>query len=133
MIPARGLLLVAPIETDERMPGGRILLVADTRERMTANQCEVIAVGAPAECDPTRSRAERKCERLHDVTHDMDGKQGGCFDINGLMPGRCMRFHPCPVRVGDWIVVRPRAYVASDIEKRWFVKQDDVLAILNEE
>ena len=116
MIPARGLLLVAPIETDERMPGGRILLVADTRERMTANQCEVVAVGAPTECEPARSRAERKCERKHEWVYDSRA-----------------RVHPCPVRVGDWIVVRPRAYVASGVEKRWFVKQDDVLAILNED
>ena len=118
MIPSRGLILVEPVETEEVLPGGRILLVADTRERMTANQCEVVAVGEPAECDPTRSRAERKCKRPHYRVHDYDGDT---------------RVHPCTVHTGDWIIVRPRAYVASGVEKRWFVKQDDVLAILNED
>lgn len=116
MKPARGLLRVKPIETAETLPGGRITLIAETRERMTAWQCECIAVGLPSECDPKRSRAERKCERQHTV---LDGR----------------RVHPCSVDVGAWLLVRPRSYIAGPEPERaeWFVHQDDVLAILSED
>ena len=132
MKPSRGLLLVKPVETFETRAGGVIILTADTRERITAGQCEVVAVGAPAECDPTRSRAERKCERRHEIVHDMDGKQGGCMEPHGYIPGRCVRFHPHDFRAGDWLLVRPRAFVdgPEPEKKEWFVHQDDVIAIL---
>lgn len=126
MIPRRGLLLVKPVETEETNSGGRIVLIADTRERMTANQCEVIAVGAPAECDPERSRAERKCERTHEYEDCQTCRtQGdGCAAVT--------RIHPSPARVGDWLLVRPRSYIDSPHPERkeWFVHQDDVIAIL---
>ena len=119
VIPSRGLLLVRPVETDETLPGAKLILLSETRERMTANQCEVIAVGAPAECDPTRSRAERKCEREHALEADY--------------PRRILRVHPCPINVGDWLLVRARAYIDSPYPERkeWFLHQDDALAILS--
>lgn len=122
-----------PVETEDTLPGGRIVLVDATRERMTANQCEVIAVGAFAECDPTRSRAERKCSRIHGTENCQcdDMALAGCAE--GDCGGR--RVHPCPVRAGDWLVVRPRAYLAGPIPERpeRFIHQDDVLAILRED
>lgn len=115
MIPARGLLLVKPIETAETLPGGRVLLTADHRERLTANQAEVIAVGAFALCDAARSRAERKCTRPHIV-------------LEGL------RLHAHAIRAGDWILIRPRSYVAGPdpLDSVRFVHQDAVLGIFNE-
>lgn len=108
MIPARGLLLVRPVETNDTRLDGRVLLIAETRERMTANQCEVIAVGRPALCD------DEDCERAH-----FDECEG-------------IRVHLHRVRVGDWLVVRPRSFVAGPEPERaeWFVHQDDVMAIL---
>ena len=115
---SRGLSLVKPVETDETRTGGAIILVADTRERMTLGQCEVVAVGAPAECDPARSRAERKCERFHWMETSPERTN--------------VRVHRCDVRVGDWLLVRPRAFVDGPHPERkeWFVRQDDVMAIL---
>lgn len=118
MKPSRGLLLVRPVETDEVKCGGVIILTADTRERITLGQCEVMAVGAPAECDPARSRAERKCERWHWME---------------TSPERIgVRVHRCDVRPGDWLLVRPRAFIdgPEPERKEWFVHQDDVMAIL---
>lgn len=128
MTPARGLLLVRPVETDETMPGGVIALIAETRERMTANQCEVIAVGAFAECDPARSRAERKCDRLHvfDPCVSCTGCASPCPEAR--------RVHAHPIQPSDWLLVRPRSYIAGPTPERkeWFVHQDAVLAIFRE-
>jgi hypothetical protein len=128
MIPSRGLLLVKPVETEEAL--GSIILIADTRERMTLGQCEVIAVGAPAECDPTRSRAERKCDRTH--TMHTPACDGGCDWMSEKGVCSTRRTHLFPVRVGDWLLVRPRAFIDSPHPERkeWFVHQDDVIAIL---
>lgn len=113
--PARGLLLVRPIDTVETLPGGKIILTAEHRERLTAHQAEVIAVGAFALCDPQRSRAERKCQRPHIM-------------LEGL------RLHAHSVRAGDWVLCKPRSYVAGPdpLDSARFVHQDAVLGIFNE-
>ena len=42
------------------MPGGHIILLEDTRNRLTNQQAEIVAVGAPEFCpEPT------ECERPH--------------------------------------------------------------------
>lgn len=115
MRPARGLLLVRPVETDDVQRG--IVLLSDTRERMTQAQCEVIAVGELALCE------DEECERPHAWdTHGPDSRKP--WD----------RVHDCPVRVGAWLLVRPRSFIDGPVPERaeWFVHQDDVLAILNE-
>lgn len=107
--PARGVLLVRPVDTAETLPGARIILIAESRERLTANQCEVIAVGAFATCDD-----DDDCDRPHAV-------------IDGT---RC---HTHPVRSGDWLLCAPRSFIdGPDPErKEWFVHQDAVLGIFN--
>ena len=116
MKPQRGLLQVRPVETDETLPGGRIALIAETRERMTAWQCEVIEAGAQVDCD------DDECERVH--TNVVDPYDGIIATI-----------HLCPVKRGDWLLVRPRSYIAGPDTTRaeWFIHQDDVLAILSED
>lgn len=115
MKPRRGLLLVKPVDTEEKL--GSVVLIADTRERMTLGQCEVIAVGEPAYCIATRSRAERKCQRQHVTLKPWDSQE---------------RVHPCSVQRGDWLLCRPRAFIdgPEPERKEWFVHQDDVIAIL---
>lgn len=124
MKPARGVILVRPVESEETRAGGVIILTADTRERMTLGQCEVVAVGEAAECDPARSRAERRCERMHFTER---------VERDGL--GYPLRTHGCDVRIGDWLLVRPRAFIdgPEPEKKEWFVHQDDVVAILGRE
>ena len=59
LVPARGLALVHPIETEETMPGGRIVVPAGARERLVAQQAEIVAIGEPEICE------EEDCERNH--------------------------------------------------------------------
>ena len=120
MIPARGLLLVRPVETDDTLPGGRIMLVADTRERMTTYQCEVVAVGEPVVCE------DEDCERGH-LGPDVIVANGARTEFP--------RVHPCFAALGAWLLVRPRSYIEGPVPERkeWFVHQDNVLAILRED
>lgn len=117
VIPARGLLLVTPVDAAERFAGGSIIVPVDVRERLTANQYEVLAVGAFAACD------DEECERLH--YHDE-------YIDNPLV---FVRIHPHPVRVGDWILVAPRSAIDGPDSERAerFVHQDSVLGIFNAE
>jgi len=83
--PARGLLQVRPIRTEERFPGSAIVLLESTRERLTAQQAEVVAIGPEEVCD------NDDCERQH------------------LLTGTGMtQLHPCDLEAGDWILVEPR-------------------------
>lgn len=122
MIPARGLLQVRPVETAESLPGSRILLTPDTRDRLTANQCEVIAVGAFAVCD------DDDCERKHRLVCEHDPAQ-----CSGATCGD-LRVHEHDAVAGDWLLVTPRSFIdGPDPErKEWFVHQDAILAIFDE-
>ena len=108
MIPSRGLLRVRPVDTAERLPGSFIILTADARERMTAHQCEVLAVGAFAVCD------DEDCARRHT-----------------LVDGANLHTHPCVA--GDWLLCTPRSFIdgPEPERKEWFVHQDAVLGIFN--
>ena len=122
MHPARGMILVRPVETDDLQRG--IVWLAESRERLTQLQCEVIAVGEPALCE------DEECERAHHLfpIAEYDARR---WALLGRMP----RVHPCAVRAGAWLLVRPRSFIEGPTPERkeWFVHQDDVLAILNED
>lgn len=130
MIPVRGLLLVTPIDPAEHFAGGAIIIPAESRERLTVNQFEVVAVGAFAECE------DEECERPHETLWDefvpvkVQAPDGVWTDS-----ADCLRVHPHPVRVGDWILCAPRSAIAGPDPERSerFVHQDAVLGIFNEE
>ena len=85
MTPARGLLQVRPVRTEERFPNSMIVLLESTRERLTAQQAEVVAVGPEEVCE------DEECERQH------------------LLTGTGMtQLHVCELEPGDWILVEPR-------------------------
>jgi len=50
--PRAGWLLVAPVQTEDTLPGGLIVIPEQTKARMTQWQYEVVASGGPAEPDP---------------------------------------------------------------------------------
>lgn len=102
MRPARGRVLVRRVETEETLPGGRIVLPETVREGMTGQQVEVVAVGLWPEC------SDGDCGRLHE-----DGQ------------------HPCRIDAGAWAVVAPRSLVATDEAGVYVVAQDDVLAVIS--
>lgn len=107
MIPARGNLIVTEVRTAETFAESRIIVPETVRDRLTSWQANVVAVGAPAACDA------RKCDRAHAY----DG---------------ATRVHPCEIAAGDWVVVRPRAFIETDEPERRerVMAQDDVLAVL---
>lgn len=110
MIPARGMVLVKPIETAESLPGGKILLTERTRQDLTSHQMEVLAVGEPAFCiDPA-------CERCNHLTEI------------ALYPEAFL--HPCEAKAGDWVLVAHRSLSETDTDGIFICAQDAVIARL---
>ena len=107
MKPARGLLQVRPLRTEEHFPGSAIVLLESTRERLTAQQAEVIAVGADEVCD------DDDCVRQHWLTG------------TGMT-----QLHVCELEAGDWILVEPRVEFELDDGSR-LVRQAHVVARIN--
>ena len=107
--PARGVCLVRRAQTEETIPGGKIFLPEDTRQKMAAYQVEIIAVGDPEVCE------NEACQRDH------------------VGP----RYHVIPdcLKAGAWAIVRPRSFIAasSDDPGLYFVKIDDVYCVLSAE
>lgn len=101
MIPARGIVLLKPIETPETLGQGRIILTPATREALTTHQLEVVSLGAPSICtDPD-------CERPHSNNQ-----------------------HVTQLKAGDWVLVRHRSLLETHQEGLYCAHQDDVLAVL---
>ena len=103
MRPARGLVHVRPVQTEERFPGRKIVLLESTRERLTAQQAEVLDVGFDELCE------DDDCPREHVTTYSGD------------------KVHDSDVYVGDWIIVEPRVSFELEDGTR-FVRQAHVVA-----
>lgn len=110
MIPARGKVLLRPVETSELLPGGRILLTERTRQDLTSHQMEVLAIGASAYC------INPDCERCNQLT----GK--------AIYPEAFT--HQCDAKVGDWVLVAHRSLSETDTDGVFICSQDSVLAVL---
>ncbi len=84
MTPARGVTELRRVQTDERI--GSLIAPQQARERITAQQFEVVAMGEAEVCEDVDD-----CERPH---------EGSC--------------HPNPpLREGDWVLVQPRSWIDS--------------------
>lgn len=107
MLPARGRVLVRKVETGDTLPGAKVVLLDKTREELTAQQAEIVAVGEPSAC------RDEECERRHFQRwaegwhHVFDGKRG------------------------DWVLLAPRSLTEGP-EGTYLVWQDDVLAVLSQ-
>jgi len=112
--PARGIVLVRPVETPESLPGGRIVLTDKTRTDWTAGQMEVVAIGQ----EPICKAWDDGCERQHSVK------------VMTRAPDN-PRYHPCTIGLGDWVLVRHRALLETDQSGLFACHQDDLLAVLN--
>jgi len=114
--PARGIVVLKPIETPETIGQGKIILTPATREAMTTHQLEVVSVGYPAQCQEFPD-----CERPHVANlHAPIGK----------FPKE-PHFHPHGLKAGDWVLVRHRSLLETHQEGLYCTHQDDVLAILS--
>lgn len=98
----RGVVFVKPIETAETVTGGKILLPETYRQRLTAQQAEVVAVGPPGLCDEPED-----CERPH--PHPIDQR---------LVPGA-------------WVLCAKWSYVGVR-EKLFAVRHEDILGVFIE-
>lgn len=106
--PARAYVLVKKAETEETLPGGRIVIPQDSREKLASHQVEVVAVGAPEICQL------ETCARRHEWSQH--------------------RQHMIPESLapGAWALVRPRSFVEAGSETGlFFVRQVDVYAIFS--
>jgi len=119
MTPARGRLFVRPVETAECLADGRVVLLPETRARVTAQQAEVVAVGEPAWCE-----AVEDCGRPAEI-------HGSVADV--YAPGHAAATHPVDLRAGDWVLLRARCLQDTDMEGILCCLQDDVLAIVHSE
>lgn len=117
MIPARGNLLVRPVETEEVMPGGRIILTQNAREDMAAHQMEIVGVGLAEVCED-RDECDR---RNHLKLHGMPNKYWHSVDER--------------LKPGAWCYIRPRSLIDAchPTKKLYFIKQSDVMAVFREE
>lgn len=105
--PAPGLAFVSKIATEENYRGSGILIPEQARDKVSAEQWEIVVTGAGDPCD------DEDCERWHWMETG---------------PGYIgQRVHPCHVQPGDWVLVRKRAPVASPEPDLWIIRQDDVI------
>jgi len=111
MTPARGLVLLRPVETPEQVGGGRIILTENTREVLTTHQMEVVSVGAPSICE------DEDCERPHCTVTE-----------RGWDYLRTYYSHDCDIDEGDWVLVRHRSLTETHQDNLYVVGQDDILA-----
>jgi co-chaperonin GroES (HSP10) len=62
--PRAGKILVKRVETDESAPGSILVLLEDTRNKMTSGQFEIIAIGEPAPCKKDDCEPVAHCHPL---------------------------------------------------------------------
>lgn len=96
--PARGLAFIKHIETEETYPGSAILVTQKTRDKITKCQFEVVRVGDYARC------ADEDCERPHTK----------------------FREHKHHLLEGDWVLCKNRAWMETDDEQIYVIRQDDI-------
>lgn len=133
-----------PVQTEETLPGGVIVIPDEARAKFASHQVEVVAVGKPEIC------TDEDCGALHVGSTDrpapLFGKQW-----RSVLSGRRLMFgqefmdgrddtvfaHPVPrgLEPGAWAIVQPRSFLpaAPDGQKLYFVRQRDVLAVFNDE
>ena len=129
MKPARGYVLVTPVDTEERFNDGTILLPQSVRDGFSQYQCEVLGVGLPSICE------DKKCDRTHNrFVHSDFGS------LDGKTPPRVfheIKEHPVPASlvVGAWVLVKPRSYVDTGHQTKniYLVHQRDVEACFSVE
>lgn len=120
--PARGLAFIKHIDTEERYRGGQIIIPDPVRDKVAAQQFNVVAVGAWERCPEE--------EEIPDCSDDGDCGRS-VHQVLGPIPGsenfEPGRFHFCEVEPGDWVLCRNRSWAATPDPDIFVVKQSDIL------
>lgn len=108
--PAPGLALIRRIQTAETYAGSAIIIPEQARDKVSAEQFEVVSVGVPEPCD------DEDCERAHRTVEPF---------VDGCSPEVV---HPCDLEPGDWVLCRKRSWMATPDPDIFVIRCDDVLA-----
>lgn len=103
-VPAPGLVLIRRPAIADTLPGGRIVLSEKTVRNWTAQQAEIVAVGAPAFPDDPDDYPDPLND---DGTIPLDER---------IVPGA-------------WVLTRFRSWVATDTDGEYVCRQADLLGV----
>lgn len=103
--PARGLLYVRKIETEEVYRGGRVLIPQQAQDKIAKHQFEVVSVGDYARCPDVD-----ECSRPHTKFGE----------------------HRHYLVVGSWILAKNRSWGHTVDPDIYVLRQDDVLGVFQE-
>ena len=103
--PARGLVFIRKIETEETYAGSPIVIPDPARDKVAQCQFLVVSVGDYEWCDDPED-----CPRIHH---------------RGVM-------HKHRLCVGDWVLLRKRSWMASPDPDLYIARQVDVLGVFQE-
>ena len=105
LIPRPGLALIRPVTTQDTLPGGRIVLTANTKQYLIGQQAELLDIGTRAEDDDYQYEDEADNPWESQLRH---------------------------LRGGDWLLLRHRTWIPTDVPERFLVRHEDILAKLND-
>lgn len=121
--PARGVVIVKPIETQESLPGSCIVLTENARADWAQWQMEVVAVGEPEFCPAPK----RKCPR-RDAIH-IRLSEPGDTSLFGSPDSPAVHARDKRLTPGAWVIVKPRSTLPISPDSREaIVRQEDILA-----
>lgn len=103
--PPRGKAYIRHIETAEQYTGSSILIPAQARDKVARDQFVIVSVGDYERCpDPD------ECDRPHHKE----------------------RYHRHRLMIGDWVLVRHNAWMATPDPSVYVVRTDDILGVFEE-
>lgn len=110
-MPARGTVLLRKPQTEESLPGGSIIIPQEARERLAANQMQVVSIGEPEICAWPEDCSEfaHTFLSLKEVVHPIDPR---------IIPGA-------------WVIIRPRSLVELP-DGQYLVRQSEVYGVFRD-
>lgn len=129
MKPARGLLLVKRVQTEDVIRG--IIAPPQTLDKWTAQQFEVVAVGEPMLYEEDAVPA---AWWTREALYDVDGVGVLVYPAAKLLPhrGKALFYRDVDPAIvpGAWIIVTPRVLMPTGDHVHFLIRQDHVMAVI---
>jgi hypothetical protein len=106
--PARGRAFIRHVATAEVYPGGRVLIPVQARDKVAKMQFEIVALGNYEFCE---ADSWEDCPLAHHTKRSE---------------------HRHRLNVGDWVLVRNRAWDATPDPHIYIVRQEHILGVFKE-